>query len=88
MARPASIVKIVREAMGSHLEEAKLASRLFRSWVSPTLCEGPGMATMPRLAVRCAEGRDTEGAAAREYLYRWSLALTSPVFGVPHTLGL
>ena len=48
----------------------------------------PGMDTVIRLAWRIECGRSIEEAAAREYLYRWSLALNSPVFGVPHTLGM
>jgi hypothetical protein len=39
------------------------------------------------LAARKA-GHSIEDAAAREYLYRWRLALQSPVFGAPHTLGM
>lgn len=38
--------------------------------------------------VRIDCGRSPEEAAAREYLYHWELALRSPIFGVPHTLGL
>jgi hypothetical protein len=30
----------------------------------------------------------TPSASTQEYLYRWSLALQSRIFGVPHTLGL
>jgi hypothetical protein len=48
----------------------------------------PGCDTIIRLALRIDVGRTAEEAAAREYLYRWSLALTSPIFGVPHTIGL
>lgn len=48
----------------------------------------PGIATVLRLAVRIDCGRSPEEAAAREYLYRWELALRSPIFGVPHTLGM
>ena len=48
----------------------------------------PGMATVFRLAFRIYYGRIVEEAAGREYLYRWRLALQSPVFGIPHPIGL
>ncbi|MBO6755731.1 MAG: hypothetical protein JJ902_05360 [Roseibium sp.] len=48
----------------------------------------PGMDTVLRLSVRIAVGRTPEEAAAKEYLYRWRLALQSPVFGAPHPIGL
>jgi hypothetical protein len=48
----------------------------------------PGICTVLRLAVRVDCGRTPEEAAAREYLYRWELALQSPIFGVPHTIGM
>jgi hypothetical protein len=51
-------------------------------------CRAPGMDTVIRLASRIGFGRSIEEAAAREYCYRWSLALKSPIFGVPHALGL
>ena len=41
-----------------------------------------------RMSVRTDVGFTPEQAAAREYLYRWNLALRSRVFGVPHALGL
>ncbi len=46
------------------------------------------MDTVYRLALRLYYGRSVQDAAAREYLYRWHLALKSRVFGVPHTLGM
>lgn len=53
----------------------------------------PGCSTVIRLAQRIAAGRSEQEAAAREYLYRWHLALIpSPrnagLFGVPHALGM
>ena len=47
----------------------------------------PGCDTAIRLAVRIEVGHSIEVAAAREYLYRWRLALQSPIFGAPHALG-
>ena len=48
----------------------------------------PGMDTVIRLAVRIDQGRTIDEAAAREYLYRWNLALISPLaFGAPGLLG-
>lgn len=51
-------------------------------------CRVPGCDTVIRLAWRIECGKTAEQAAAREYVYRWGLALKSPIFGVPHTLGL
>lgn len=64
----------------------------------------PGMDTVIRMAWRLAHGKTPEQAAAREYLYRWDLAIKAPdqamlphnstinpaasVFGTPHTIGL
>lgn len=48
----------------------------------------PGMDTLYRLALRRFYGKTIEEAAAREYAYRWFLALRSRTFGVPHTLGM
>ena len=39
----------------------------------------PGMDIVIRLAVRIDQGRTIAEAAAREYLYRWNLALISPL---------
>ena len=38
----------------------------------------PGMDTVIRLAVRISNGSTIEQAAAREYLYRWNLAIKHP----------
>ena len=64
------------------------ADALFRSWVDPGLGRVPGCDTVVRLAHRISCGRSVEEAATREYLYRWSLALKSRVFGAPHVIGL
>lgn len=89
-----SLVAIVRKAWPARQHDAELALQIFRGQ-----CEGralprvPGMDTVLRLAVRLEHGKSIEEAAAREYVYRWHLALTpSPrnaeIFGVPHTLGM
>lgn len=83
-----SLPKIVREAWAAHADEAKETYRVFVEYCGGTApCRVPGMDTVLRLAVRHACGKNTEQAAAREYLYRWHLALNSPIFGVPHLLG-
>ena len=38
----------------------------------------PGCDTVIRLAIRIHGGRTVEEAAAREYLYRWGLAIKAP----------
>lgn len=86
---PESIVDAMRRAIAEHGE---LADQAYRRYVD--YCGGrapprvPGCDTILRLALRIDAGRTADEAAAREYLYRWSLALTSRLFGVPHTLGL
>lgn len=82
-----STVQLWREAWPLHEAAAMEAFRLFQSWCTTPLCRVPGMGTPDRLAIRIHLGRSVEEAAAREYCYRWRLALQSPVFGVPHLLG-
>lgn len=69
-----SLIESVRAAMASHGAEAHEAYALFTTYVddAPRL---PGMGTVERMAVRLASGRTVEEAAAREYVYRWSLPL-------------
>lgn len=84
-----SIIQDLRAAWPVFETDARKAYALFVDH-----CEGvapirvPGMDTLYRLALRRYYGRSVEEAAAREYLYRWNLALRSHVFGVPHTLGM
>ena len=79
----------VKQAWRQHKAAASTAFAVYASY-----CGGvppprvPGISTALRLAVRLQQGRSIEEAAAREYLYRWRLALKSPVFGVPHPFGL
>jgi hypothetical protein len=90
-------------AFKAHSVEAREAFGIYRSYcggkVPPRV---PGMDTYDRLAYRISLGRTVEEAAAREYLYRWSLAIKAPdqcigaatrnacvsVFGTPHTIGM
>lgn len=92
-------------AYDKHRAAAHEAFALYKSYcggiVPPRV---PGMDTVIRLAWRIECGRTVEEAAAREYLYRWSLAIKAPdqcmlphnttrapcvsVFGTPHLLGM
>ena len=81
-----SALQIYREARRTHAAEAHQALALLESWGD--FSGRIGMDTFTSLAGRIALGRTIEDAVAREYLYRWALALRSPIFGVPHTLGL
>jgi hypothetical protein len=83
-----SVVTDLREAWPIHEAGARKAYALFIEHCGAAPCRVPGMDTVYRLALRLHYGRTVEEAAAREYLYRWNLALRSPVFGVPHTLGV
>lgn len=78
--------KVIAKAMAAHSDEADQAFMLLRSWTLP-IPRVPGCDTLYRLAVRIGLGRSIEEAAAREYIYRWNLALQSRVFGAPHLLG-
>lgn len=84
-----TLIEEIRIAMRDNIEPTKQAYALFIDH-----CEGvspgrvPGCDTIIRLAHRSYHGRGVESNAAREYLYRWSLAIQSPIFGVPHTIGL
>jgi len=70
-----------------HRSEAEEAFALFKSYCdeAPRV---PGMDTVLRLAVRIDNGRTVEGAAAREYVYRWHLAFLGRAWKPPHTLGM
>lgn len=76
------------EAYKNHQDEATQAFIALRKMTTKRLPRVPGMDTLIRLAWRIECGRSAQEAAAREYMYRWSLALKSPIFGVPHALGL
>jgi hypothetical protein len=84
-----TLMEEIRIAMRDNIKPARQSYMIFIDY-----CEGrspgrvPGCDTIIRLAHRSWHGRGVESNAAREYLYRWSLALRSPIFGVPHTLGL
>lgn len=78
---------IIKDAMTDHATDARKADALWRGWCSEKMPRVPGCDTVYRLAVRLWVGRTAEDAAAQEYLYRWSLALQSRTFGVPHLLG-
>lgn len=81
-----SVLEQIRLAWPKRQVEAVTAMDLLQTWGDfPRV---PGMDTVIRLAVRIEFGQSLEQAAAREYCYRWELALRSPIFGVPHTLGL
>ena len=83
-----TLIQMVREAWPKHQEAASQAYETFVDYCGLAPCRVPGMDTVLRLAVRIEAGRNVEEAAAKEYIYRWNLALQSPVFGIPHTLGL
>lgn len=79
---------IIGDAMRDHGKDAYKADAIWRDWCSHAMPRVPGCDTVYRIAVRLWMGRSIQEAAAQEYLYRWSLALQSRTFGVPHTLGL
>lgn len=66
---------------------ASEALRLYADLYPEPRVKRIGMDSFSALLLRCYYGRTAESAACREYLYRWSLALRSPIFGAPHLLG-
>lgn len=74
-----SIIQTLRAAWPIHKEGAQLARDLFDSWCSDGMRRRvPGMGTTERLAIRLYAGKSIEEAAAKEYLYRWHLAIKAP----------
>lgn len=103
MTRQLTITETLRVAWPAQKENAKLAFELFDSYCADGMRRKvPGMGTTERLAIRLHAGKTIEEAAAREYLYRWSLAIKAAdqclhtstrnpvvsVFGTPHTIGM
>ena len=59
-----------------------------RGIAAPTCRASPAWTPSFASPVRIDQGRTIDEAAAREYLYRWNLALISPLaFGAPGLLG-
>lgn len=80
----------IQDAQRLYKKEALEALEILK-----TMCGGalpprvPGMDTVTRLAWRIRCGRTPQEAATNEYVYRWKLALQSPIcFGAPHAMGL
>ncbi|RWP29509.1 hypothetical protein [Mesorhizobium sp.] len=84
-----SLIEITRESMAARADDAAAAYAVFVDMCGTRPIRVPGMDTVCRLAVRLhTKGYSVQEAAAREYAYRWHLALQSRVFGVPHTIGM
>ena len=80
----------MHNAMADYYENrqaADLATKLFKRWCTLPIERGPLPAHI-RIGARIAAGATIAEAASREYLYRWNLALRSPIFGAPHALGM
>lgn len=87
----------------THKAEARVAFALLNSYYAWPIPRVPGMDTVIRLSWRIKNGASVEEAAAKEYVYRWHLAvlpadqavgdfnvINPPVsiFGTPHTIGM
>ncbi|AFU87872.1 hypothetical protein CcrColossus_gp002 [Caulobacter phage CcrColossus] len=89
-----TLVQFLRYVQNDRANDIKQACELFAAMIVGPLRKVPGADTATRMAERIGHGRTPEQAAAREYLYRWRLALdarprnAAAVWGVPHTLGL
>lgn len=89
--RQPTVSEMVRSAWPKHRDAAMQALSLFHSYCDSkaSVPRVPGMDTALRLAVRIDRGATVEQAAAREYLYRWNLAIErSRAFGAPHAMGM
>lgn len=84
---PEPLVQQWRRSIVEYKSIVAEALRLYRTWWALPIIGVPGMDTFSRLAIRIDQGRTSEEAAAHEYIYRWKLALQSPVFGAPHALS-
>lgn len=84
-----SMIRDLRSASADPtcIAAAHEASRLYAKLYPEPRIKRAGMDSFSALLLRCYYGRTAESAACREYLYRWSLALRSPIFGAPHLLG-
>ncbi len=71
------------------MTKPKRALRLFHSYWGDGAVpyRVPGVDTLMRIAVSLWIGRTIEEAAAKEYLYRWSIAHNGRAFPPPHCLG-
>jgi hypothetical protein len=86
-------------AFQRHEAAANAAWSLLKTWYDLPITRVSGMDTVIRLAWRIECGRTVEQAAAREYTYRWNLAVRDfdqceggngavSAFGAPHPFGL
>lgn len=85
----------IARGMAEHGDSARASLALVKSWHSGALVAVAGCGTLQRIAYGMTFGHGVERMAAREYLYRWSLALqwASPRSNLgatyaPHTLGM
>jgi hypothetical protein len=99
-----TVSEMLKAAWPIHKESAAAAFALFDEWCGPHTQRRrvPGMGTVERLAIRLYHGKTVEEAAAKEYLYRWALAIKTPdqcighsvrnpcatAFGAPHAIGM
>jgi hypothetical protein len=97
-----SLVQDARNAHALHGFKAWQLYQTYKTWWSGPVPRGPGMDTITRLALRLYYGRTPAEALAREYLYRWGLAIKPAdqcigaatrnpcvsIFGAPHTIGM
>jgi hypothetical protein len=74
-----AIMQEARAAFNAHNLSAEIAYSIYRSYCGGTVPPRvPGMDTVIRLAMRIANGATVHEAAAREYVYRWHLAIKAP----------
>lgn len=74
-----NIFETARNAEDAHNLSAQFAFETFRGYCNGRLPPRvPGMDTFTRLAIRIANGKTAEEAAAAEYVYRWHLAIKAP----------
>ena len=85
-AAPLTITRVLCAATPENHATAENALAIFDGYYPGPRVERIGCDTYTACLYLACLGRTALEASAREYLYRWSVALTSPVFGVPHPL--
>jgi hypothetical protein len=73
-----TLIDQLKAAHKNHDKKAQEAFKLLRSWYTHPIPRVPGMDTVIRLALRISRAHTIEEAAAKEYVYRWHLAIKAP----------
>src|SRR5690349_19422716 len=76
-----TMIQLIRDTIRDQWASVAHGTLLYKAMVDGPQVKRIGMGPEHAIAHRIGLGMSPERAAAREYLYRWNLALQSPVFG-------